>query len=1209
MKRLFLLAICLFCFVSAQCAYLKDVPMTLTQPDGTILKCFASGDEFFNYLHDANGYTIIMNPETGFYVYAQNVDGKLVATDIVAGTIDPATKGLSPHALISPKEWINKRKQWNLSYEQRQARSDAANHGTLNNIVIFIRFADDGEFVNTYSSIHGMFNDSTANAISMYSYFRAASYGAITIPTYFYPGHNGETVISYQDTQNRSYFQPYNASTNPNGYQDDNESTEREHALLKRAVDYVENNHLIPNDLNIDYDNDGCVDNVCFIVRGNVGAWSSLLWPHQWALYSCNAFLNGKRVWTYNFQLADATRYFNTSTMCHEMNHSLGAPDLYHYSYSGPTPVGPWDLMQSNATPPQHCGAYMKWKYGNWIDEIPEITEAGTYTLNPISSATPTNVAYKIASDVSGQYYVLEYRDKTSTFEAALPGSGLLIYRIDTRFQGNAGYDPSSGVYDEVYIYRPNGTTVVDGNIYYANFSSNSGRTSFNSTTNPYPFYTDGTIDQSLNIYNVTSAGNTISFTYGSSSSCQPPTGLTATVDGQNVTLNWNAAENAVSYAVFRDGELLTNSVQGTSFLDEDLPYGTYHYYVKSMDVNGLMSSSSNIVDAVVEYPTPKVDDLVGVIGDDNVQLTWSAPDWCYPEYETASLYYTLNWSGYSVGYNGIYQMYWGHRYPISMLEPYTNKSIYKVSFYSNEAGDYQLFVYQGTDSSKPSTLLRNMSIAFTETGWCEFVLDEPIIIDGTKDIWVFIYDPVYRSYPACYSSSSEPTNGSLYTTSPLSYTYVWESGAFLIQTFLTDGTYTYNLYDGATKIAENLSDTHYLVENPSGNTMHNYAVKTNYYGGETNPSNYVGLTLGNATVDNLELTSDDKMVISENGILNVSGTLANSNPANLILEDGAQLVNNSTGVKATVRHSITGYDGGEAKDGGTTIPAWNLIASPFVENITPSAENGLCTDNYDLYRFNQDADLQWENAKSQSFAMENKVGYLYASEEDADVELAGTLAMAASEGVAPLTYTAGKPLAGWNLVGNPYPCNAYPSQSYYTLSADGTSVNPNMTTDAVPPCSAILVKADAANQSVSFSKTEPRRDYGNIVIKVFNENGTEVIGRAMVCINAGLMSSLQRFPVDNAESKLYLLHDGKEYVITDVEDDVNQQISICFATKNVGNYLISFDMDKLNGKQVVVVDDLTGESRCLSEKTSSFVFAASPDDHPVRFRLLLNNK
>ena len=66
-------------------AYLKDVAVSVTQPNGDILKCLASGDEFFNYLHDANGNIIIQHPTTGYYTYAQlDGQGKLIASSRVA---------------------------------------------------------------------------------------------------------------------------------------------------------------------------------------------------------------------------------------------------------------------------------------------------------------------------------------------------------------------------------------------------------------------------------------------------------------------------------------------------------------------------------------------------------------------------------------------------------------------------------------------------------------------------------------------------------------------------------------------------------------------------------------------------------------------------------------------------------------------------------------------------------------------------------------------------------------------------------------------------------------------------------------------------------------------------------------------------------------------------------------------------------------------
>ena len=80
----------------------------------------------------------------------------------------------------------------------------------------------------------------------------------------------------------------------------------------------------------------------------------------------CKDEVNDKRVWNFNFELSDNQYYFSVSVMCHEMFHTLGAPDLYHYDDEvGFAPVGPWDLMGQNGATPQHPGVYMKHKYGS----------------------------------------------------------------------------------------------------------------------------------------------------------------------------------------------------------------------------------------------------------------------------------------------------------------------------------------------------------------------------------------------------------------------------------------------------------------------------------------------------------------------------------------------------------------------------------------------------------------------------------------------------------------------------------------------------------------------------------------------------------------------------------------------------------------------------------------------------------------------------
>ena len=465
------------------------------QPDGTAIECFISGDEFFNWLHDANGYTIIRASD-GFLYWGAVSDGEVVPTAWRADRTNPASLDLEKWAKISLARY-NERKAF---YATHRGDSPLAPHeGTLNNLVVYIRFSDDTEFTMTRQAYDGRFNATTGK--SLRSYHSEVSYNNLTISSTHYPDCPMTTNLSYRDVHNRGYFQPYNATTNPGGYANDTERTDREHTLLRDAIEWINVNSPVPAGLDIDGDSDGYADNVCFIIRGGNDAWAELLWAHRWSLFSYDVFVNGKRVMDYTFQ---PETQVDVQTLCHEMFHALGAPDLYHYSSDGKAPVGDWDLMESGFG---HMGAFMKWKYTNqtWINTIPEITTSGTYTLRPLSG--PTGNCFRIASPWStSQFFVVEYRKKEGTYENSLPGSGMLVYRIDESTTGNAGGPP-----DEVYLYRPGGTLSVNGTLTNAYFSAGSNRTRINDQTNPSSFLQNGS-PGGLRIFGITAADTTISF-------------------------------------------------------------------------------------------------------------------------------------------------------------------------------------------------------------------------------------------------------------------------------------------------------------------------------------------------------------------------------------------------------------------------------------------------------------------------------------------------------------------------------------------------------------------------------------------------------------------------------------------------------------------------------------------------------------------------
>jgi M6 family metalloprotease-like protein len=481
-------------------AYLRSVPVKVVQPGGDTLRCFASGDEFYNWLHDASGYTIMRNPLTGFYEYATLSQGKVVCTGAVAGRVDPLSLGIPRNAIAPPEERQRLRAK---ALARVSAPSSAPTTGTIQNLVVFVRFSDQTEFADPLSTYTELFNGTSPSSTSLLAYYREVSYNQLSINSTFYPIPSGGGIISYQDVHTRDYYLPYDANTNPGGYQSAGKEG-REDSLLLRAVNAVKSQ--VPDALNIDSNGDGFIDNICFIIEGPVSAWADLLWPHRGSLPG--GIIKGKSTGSYNFDVQGFIAIEQSSVICHEMFHTLGAPDLYHYSYDGFEPVGDWDLMAYNAIPPQHMGAYMKFRYGHWISSIPEITSTGSYTLQPLTSAT--NNCYRIPSLQSAtEYYVLEYRRRSGSFESSLSGDGLLVYRINTAVDG---IGDASGPPDEVYIYRTGGTSTVNGDYTTANMSVEAGRTQLNDQTDPSAFLSNGS-PGGLNIGSIGHAVGSISFT------------------------------------------------------------------------------------------------------------------------------------------------------------------------------------------------------------------------------------------------------------------------------------------------------------------------------------------------------------------------------------------------------------------------------------------------------------------------------------------------------------------------------------------------------------------------------------------------------------------------------------------------------------------------------------------------------------------------
>lgn len=168
-------------------------------------------------------------------------------------------------------------------------------------------------------------------------------------------------------------------------------------------------------------------DGVFFIYSGGrmTVPRGSLYWPHR-----SNVRHQGKS-WPYFICPEGGERMYDISVLSHEFGHMLGLPDLYARPENpGSEGLDRWCLM-SNQTPqgrPQHMSAWCKERLGWLKPTVIDPAVPQKLVLSPVYKSP--RECYKIPTRADGsEYFLLENRGAVG-FDAALPGQGLLIWRV-----------------------------------------------------------------------------------------------------------------------------------------------------------------------------------------------------------------------------------------------------------------------------------------------------------------------------------------------------------------------------------------------------------------------------------------------------------------------------------------------------------------------------------------------------------------------------------------------------------------------------------------------------------------------------------------------------------------------------------------------------------------------------------------------------------
>ena len=334
-----------------------------------------------------------------------------------------------------------------------------------------------------------------------------------------------------------------------------------------------------------------------------------------------------------------------------------------------------------------------------------------------------------------------------------------------------------------------------------------------------------------------------------------------------------------------------------------------------------------------------------------------------------------------------------------------------------------------------------------------------------------------------------------------------------------------------------------------------------------------------------------------------------------LTINDGGQLIHSNEGVTATVKRDITGY----ATQGG----GWNFIATPIAAGTTPSTNNGLLDNpensNYDLYYYDEPAH-HWRNHKeggnatNPNFTLLNGQGYLYAHSNDVELTFEGTLQAGSSNGthtVSNLSHSAST-LTGFNLVGNPFACNATIDLPAYVISGN-TIVPYTGGSKVLAPCEGVMVQADADHESVTFTKVLPNAQANptnssslQITLTQANTRGAEQIDHAIVSFNEGNL--LGKFYFGEQDANIYLPQGGEEYAI--VYSDKQGEMPLNFKANANGQYTITVNPENVELGYLHLIDNLTGADVDLlalrqAQGPASYTFTAKTSDYESRFKLV----
>lgn len=486
---------------------------TFTQPDGTQLKVRGSGNQHQATFTTLDGYTVVQDPVSGFYHYAQQTAAAAhpQPTGIRVGAIDPAALGLTagvkpppaPNgatAFVSPG-LPRSRSRWQVRREQHRAQALAAmangaafappQRQTVGNFVglcLLIQFPDMAGPIKQAE---------VTDFCNKPGYAGFGNKGSVR--DYFFDVSGGKLTYT-------NIVAPWYTAKKPRQYYTDETVTQpaRARQLILEALAYHRSKKFDFSVLTADDQQFIYAINVFYAGR-RTNNWAKGLWPHASHLQAPVLLAKGKLA--HDYQITDMPSELTLGTFCHENGHMIcDFPDLYDYGYES-NGVGSYCLMCAggNANPknPVHVGAYLKHAAG-WSSQVTNMAPNAQ-----ISLAAGKN-EFGLLRRNKTQYFIVENRARSGR-DASLPDDGLAIWKVD-EVGDNSNEAMTAASHYECSLIQADGKTDLEMGVNNGDSGDLYGKgDKFSKTSKPNSNWWDGSAS-GLNIGNVSAPGKTMTF-------------------------------------------------------------------------------------------------------------------------------------------------------------------------------------------------------------------------------------------------------------------------------------------------------------------------------------------------------------------------------------------------------------------------------------------------------------------------------------------------------------------------------------------------------------------------------------------------------------------------------------------------------------------------------------------------------------------------